>query len=94
VDIRSAATLEVQSNLRSSYEIRLEITDPDVLAVEIEGLGGRVTVQHGGTEVRFNPAREEGYTRRHVLDYRVFLAEGARPGQRPLPVAYFVNPRP
>jgi hypothetical protein len=94
VEVREAATLEVQSNLKSGYEIRFEITDPDVIAVEIEGLGVRVTVPRSGLGVRFTPARESNHTRRHVLDYRVVLAEGVRAGPRPVPVAYSVATAP
>jgi hypothetical protein len=90
VDVPDAIELEVQSNLRSGYEMRFEIVDPDVLAVEVEGFGRKLTVTPGGVSVRMEPTTNAQRTRQHLLHYRVKYAEGARPGPRPLPVAYSV----
>ncbi len=88
VDVPEAVELEIQSNLRSGYELRFEIVDPDVIAVEVEGFGRRLTVTPRGVGIRMEPPTNPQRTRQHVLHYRVLFAEGARPGPRPVPVIY------
>lgn len=90
VDVPEAIELEIQSNLRSGYELRFEIVDPDVLAVEVEGFGRRLTVTPGGVSIGMEPSTNSQRTRQHLLHYRVRYAEGVRPGPRPLPVSYSV----
>jgi hypothetical protein len=91
VEVSRAATLEVQSNLRAGYELRFEIRDPDVEAVEIAGLGQPVSLTPGGRSVRFGRIAASDATRRHVLHYTIRYTQGARPGPRVMPVAYSVS---
>jgi len=91
VELPEAIELEVQSNMKSYYELRLEITDPDVLAVEVEGFGRKLTVTPGGASIRMQPGANPERARKHLLHYRVLYAEGARSGPRPVPVTYSLH---
>lgn len=91
VDLHDAATLEVQTNVRADYELRFEITDPEVESVEIVGLQQPVTVSRSGTTLRMRPATTGDRVRLHALRYVIRYAQGARPGLRPIPVAYSLS---
>jgi hypothetical protein len=92
VEVADAGTLEVQSNARAPCELKVRITDPDVVAVDVEGLEEPVTVSPEGLTVQLRPTPPGGdRTRRYDLRYRLTFAEGARPGPRPMPVAYTMS---
>jgi hypothetical protein len=86
VRVEDAASFEIRSNL-PGYGLRFEITDPDVASVEVEGLDQAVVVPPAGRVVRFASDRGRR-TLRRTLAYRVVYRHGARPGRRPMPVAY------
>lgn len=86
VRVEDAASFEIRSNL-PAYGLRFEITDPEVASVEVEGLDQAVVVPPAGRVVRFAAARGK-HSLRRTLAYRVVYRHGARPGRRPMPVAY------
>jgi hypothetical protein len=86
VTVEAARTFEVLCNLKS-YELRFDITDPAVVAVEIEGLDHSVRVTREGTSVHFAVLAPADRRVRRTLTYRIEMAQGARPGPRAMPVA-------
>jgi hypothetical protein len=91
VDVRDAAIFDVQSNMRSAYELRFEVTDPEVESVEVIGLGQPVKVSRSGSSLRLWPAASGDRTRRHTLRYVIRYSPGVRPGPRPVPLAYSLS---
>lgn len=85
VHIDHAATLSVFCN-RPSYALQFELTDPDVIDVEVSGLGSPVHVGSAGALVQV--ATSPGATSRtsHALGYRIRYAAGVSAGERPMPL--------
>jgi hypothetical protein len=90
IAVSDAASFEVQSNMKA-YELRFHITDPDVVAVEVEGLQHAVTVPREGLSLRFDARADIGRMVRRELAYRIILAAGAKAGPRRMPVMYSVH---
>jgi hypothetical protein len=77
--------LEVMANLRA-YDLRFDVVDPDVVAVEIDGLGAPLVVgREGGLYRVFRRATAPVRTR-YALTYRVLYSSDAHPGSRPSPL--------
>lgn len=93
VEVADAASFEIRSNMKA-YEMRFELADPEVVAVEIEGLDREVRVTREGTSLRFPAIANAERTVRRNLRYRITLAQGARPGPRPMPVMYSLQGAP
>jgi hypothetical protein len=87
VVVPDAASFEIRSNL-PGYSLRFQITDPDVVAVEVTGLGRELRVTPGGAIVRFPAITAADRKLRRTLGYRLVFREGVTPGRRPMPVAY------
>jgi hypothetical protein len=87
VVVPDAASFEIRSNL-PGYGLRFEITDPDVVAVDVAGLDRELRVTPGGAIVRFPPIAAPDRKLRRTLAYRLVFREGVTPGRRPMPVAY------
>ncbi len=68
----------------SSYGLDLEILDPLVAQVEVEGLGRRMVVGPAGHRERFSAARGRSTV---TLTYVVTYREGVTAGQRPAPLS-------
>lgn len=84
--VAGAAILDIVCN-RRAFALRLDIVDPAVAAVEVEGLGHPVRALPGGTTV-YIPVRAAAERRQQrTLDYRVHYAPGTTAGRRPMPVA-------
>ena len=81
----------MQSNLRAGYELRFEIQDPQVEAVEVSGLDQPVRVSHSGQSVRFWRIPTQDATRRHLLRYTIRYSPDTPSGPRPMPVTYSVS---
>jgi hypothetical protein len=90
VEVAEANVFEVISTMRS-YALQFEITDPEVVSVEIEGLGRPVRVVPGGTSVSFTPATNAERRIRRNLTYTVHYAPTAKPGPRRMPVSLSFN---
>jgi hypothetical protein len=83
-DAAGQLAFEVVCNLRG-YALRLAVHDPDVEAVEVEGLGEPLRFGAEGA-VLYMPVRDAAQRRQsRTLSYRVRFAPGARPGPRALP---------
>lgn len=93
VEVAEAATFDVQSNTRA-YDLRFDLADPEVVAVEIEGLDRAVRLTREGASLRFGAIANAERTLRRTLRYRITLAAGARPGPRPMPVVYSLQRGP
>jgi len=79
------AQLEVAANLRA-YDIRFDVVDPDVVAVEIHGLGAPLVVgREGGLYRVFRRATAPVRTR-YALTYRVLYSPDAHVGSRRAPL--------
>ncbi len=90
VEVRAANVFEIVTTLKA-YSLQFEILDPEVTAVDVEGLGEAVQVTAGGAVVRFAPGSSAERRVLRELTYRFHFAHGARPGPRPMPIALSVS---
>ena len=90
VEVSDANVFEVVTTL-ASYTLQFDVVDPEVTAVDIEGLGQAVQVVGGQAIVRFVPGSSADRRVRRNLTYRIHYANGARPGPRPMPVSLSVS---
>ena len=80
------AVFEVLANVRT-YDLRFELADEDVVAVEIHGLGPPLVVgPEGGVFRVANRRGGEHLPARYSLRYTVLYRAGAQPRARPLPL--------
>jgi hypothetical protein len=90
VEVSDANVFEVVTTL-AGYSLQFDVVDPEVTAVDIEGLGQAVQVVGGQAIVRFVPGSSAERRVRRNLTYRIHYANGARPGPRPIPIALSVS---
>ena len=87
----ASAEVEVAANLRA-FELRFEVDDPDVVAVEIDGLGAPLVVGREGGLYRVQRRAPGMQLTRFALGYRVRYADGGQrsPARVPLRVSAHV----
>jgi hypothetical protein len=69
------------------------VLDPEVVAVEVEGLAHPVRVGAGGTTIHIATTAPQERRSRRTLSYRVHYQSGVKPGPRMMPLALsLVNP--
>ena len=86
VAVEEAVRLRIVCNLRG-YALHFAVHDPQVVAVEVEGLGSPLTVGPGGAAIHV-PVTGPGERRAtRTLSYRVHYAPGVPSGPRPVPVS-------
>ena len=79
------AQLDVTANTRA-YDLRFEVVDPDVVAVEIDGLGAPLVVGREGGLYRVFRRAASSVRTRYALTYRVLYSREAQVGSRGSPL--------
>ncbi len=90
VRLDNAAAISVTCN-QSSYALQFEVTDPQVIDVEVIGLGVPVRVGPEGKRVQIAAPAGRMRPSFHALGYRIRYAAGVGAGERPMPLRVSVE---